>query len=123
MHSFTPMFAEIADKMPTLDTMWTVWLVIGLIAVAITTAFSLARLWLGGIAVLACFALGMMAAWPESMDAQVVRELGVGYLWQQRISGFVPCVLAVASWIIVWLIRRPNHALQRTAAPLSVLCF
>lgn len=108
MHSFTPLFAEIADKMPPLETMWTVWLAIGLIAAAITAALSLARLWLGGISVLLCVALGLFAAWPESMDEQVVRELGAGYLWQQRVSGFVPCVLAVVSWTVVWLRRRPN---------------
>jgi hypothetical protein len=108
MHPFTLMFAEIADKMPTLDRVWTVWLVIGLTAVVITVALSLARLWLGGIAVVICFALGVLAAWPESMDEQVVRELGVGYLWQQRVSGFVPCVLAVATWTVVSLIRRPT---------------
>ena len=123
MHTFTPIFAEIADKMPALETMWTVWLVIGLIAAAITAALSLARLWLGGIAILLSVALGLLAAWPVSMDEQVVRELGAGYLWQQRVSGFVPFLFAVSVWIIVWLLRRPNHALQRTAAPLSVLCF
>jgi hypothetical protein len=117
MHSFTPMFAEIADKMPTLDMMWMVWLVIGLIAVAITTALSLARLWLGWIAVLTCVALGVLAAWPGSMDEQVVRELGVRYLWQQRITGFVPCVLAVASWTVVWFIRRPNRGAAANVRP------
>lgn len=111
------MFAEIADKMPTLNTMWTVWLVIGLIAVAITAALSLARLWLGGIAVLMCVALGLLAAWPESMDEQVVRELGVGYLWQQRISSFVPCVLAAATWTFVWLMRRPNKGAAANVRP------
>lgn len=117
MHSLTPMFAEIADKMPPLDRMWAVWLVIGGIAVAITAALSLSRLWLGGIAVLIFLALGLQAAWPASMDTQVVGELGVGYLWQQRVAGFVPCVLAVATWTVVWLIRRPDKGAAANVRP------
>ena len=111
------MFAEIADKMPTLEAMWKGWLVIGLIAVAITAVLSFARLWLGGIAILMTFALGLPAAWPESMDEQVVRELGLGYLWQKRISGFVPCVLALATWTIVWLIRRSKKGAAANVRP------
>ena len=78
----------------------------------ITSALSVNRLWLGGIAIQMAFALGLLGALPESMDEAIVRELGVGYLWHQRISGFVPCALAVVTWTAVWLIRQPNHAMH-----------
>src|SRR5688572_21552986 len=99
MQSMTPMFAEIADKMPTLGSVWAVWFFIGLIAAAVTVALSLARLWLGGFVIFGALAIGVLAAWPGSMDEHIVRELGVGYLRQQRIAAFVPCMLAIAAWI------------------------
>ena len=100
------MFAEIADKMPTLAKIWTIWLFIGLISAAITVGLSSVRLWLGGIVALASVAVGLLATWPASIDKDIVRELGLGYLWQQRIAGFIPCVLAGGAWVTVWFIRR-----------------
>jgi hypothetical protein len=108
----TPMLAEIADKMPTLRSVWVVGLLIGLIAAAVTVGLSLARLWLGAIVILGALAIGVLAAWPGSMDEHILRELGVGYLRQQRIAAFAPCMLAIGAWIILCFIRRANRTLS-----------
>ena len=113
MHSMTPIFAEIADKMPTLATVWAIWLFIGLIGGAITAGLSLVRLWLGAIVVVVSVAIGLLVAWPSSFDEHIVRELGVGYLWQQRIAGFIPCAFAVVTCITVWFIRRRRTDMKR----------
>jgi hypothetical protein len=113
MHSLTPIFAEIADKMPTLATIWAIWLLSGLIGAAVTAGLSLVRLWLGAIVVLVSVAIGLLAAWPSSFDEHIIRELGVGYLWQQRIAGFIPCMLAAGAWITVRFIRRRRTDMKR----------
>lgn len=110
MHVFKPMFAEIADKVPTLDVVWERWLFIGLVAALVTAELSMFRSWVGGLAVTLCVLIGLLAAAPDAiMDGAIIRELGAGYLFQQRISGFVPSLLALATWIIVWLTRRPKN--------------
>jgi hypothetical protein len=115
MHFFTPMFAEIADKMPTLDVVWERWVFIGLFAALVTAGLSIFRLWVGGVVVVLCVLLGLLTAAPDGiMDGEIVRELGADYLFQQRISGFVPSLFAVTAWIIVWLIRRPKPRIDRT---------
>ena len=111
------MFAEIADKMPTLEALSLVWLVIGLVAALVTVALSLARLWIGLLAVIATVALGVLTAWPQSMDELIVRELGQGYLTYQRLSAFVPFTLALIGWIMVWFFRRPNKGAAASMRP------
>jgi hypothetical protein len=116
MHSFTPILAEIADKMPTLDVVWERWIIIGLFAAFVTAGLSMFRLWFGGLVVVLSVLLGLLAAAPDGiMDGAIVQELGADYLFQQRVSGFVPSLLALVAWIIVWLFRRPNTALEPTA--------
>ena len=104
--AMTPMFAEIADKTPPAGSIWAVWLFIGLIAAAVTVGLSFARLWLGAIVILAAVVIGVLAASPSSIDEHIVRELGVGYLRRERMAAFVPCLLAIGSWIVVCFIRR-----------------
>lgn len=117
MHLLTTMFAEIADKMPTLEALSTVWLVIGLVAALVTVALSLARLWIGSLAVIATVALGLLAWSDTSMDEAIVRELGDGYLPYQRLSAFIPSILALSGWMMVWLFRRPNKSAAANVRP------
>jgi hypothetical protein len=114
------MFAEIADKMLTLGTMWGHWVLIGLLIAIVTAGLSMIRLWIGGVVIVLSIVPGLLASTPDGiMDRAIIRELGAGYLFHQRISGFVPFVLALAVWIIVWLSRRPFPGRQRTTALLS----
>ena len=94
MNSLEPILAEIADKMPTLNELWGGSFMIGAFVAALTAVFSAIRLWLGGM-----------------MDRLVVRELGTSYLYQQRLSCFVPCTLATLAWWIVWLMKRSHHSI------------
>ena len=48
-----PLLAEIADKMPTLETVWMTWTVVGLVAAAVTVVLALLKLWIGAAAVTA----------------------------------------------------------------------
>lgn len=115
MHFFTPMFAEIADKMPTLAVVRERWIFIGLLAALVTAVLSMIRLWIGGVIVGLCVVLGLIASASDGiMDTQIALELGADYLFQQRISSFVPSLLGCVAWIIVWLIRRPDSG---AAAP------
>lgn len=112
------MFAEIADKMPTLDVVWERWIFIGLFAALLTAGLSMIRLWAGGVVVGLCVVLGLLASASDGiMDAQIVLELGSDYLFQQRISSFVPSALGLAAWIAVWLIRRPNKGAAANVRP------
>ncbi|MCW1884266.1 hypothetical protein OKA04_05950 [Luteolibacter flavescens] len=110
MNSLLPILAEIADKMPSLDEVWRRSFILGAIVAMLTAAFSMIRLWLGGVMVIPCFILGILAASSGGvMDQLVVRELGSAYLHQERISCFVPCGLASLAWLIVWLTQRSVH--------------
>ena len=80
------------------------------------------RLWIGGVVIVLSIVPGLLTASRDGiMDGAIIQELGAGYLFHQRISAFVPFVLALVVWIIVWLPRRPFPARQRTTAPLSDL--
>ena len=105
-------FAEIADKMPTLGGMWEFWMLVGLFVASVTAGLSQVRWWLGAAAVGLSLVIGLVAASPDRIvDVAVVQELGAGYLLQQRLSAFVPCVLAVTAWATMYLVRRSRcHA-------------
>jgi hypothetical protein len=111
MNVSVPILAEIADKMPALDEVWGRAFIVGAIVALLTAVFSAIRPWAGGAIVALCLALGILAASSGGMmDELIVRELGTGYLYQERASWFVPCALAALAWMVVCkLIRRPDH--------------
>ena len=112
-----PLLAEISDKMPTLTTLWEQSVLIGLILAAVTAGLCLAKLRLGGVGAILSVAVGVFLAWPDHiMDPEIIRELGEGYLFQRRVSGFVPFVLALVAWGIVVRIRRHNPAVPGNGA-------
>ncbi len=103
------LLAEISDKMPTLATLWGLWFTIGLVLAGVTLWLSLIRLWIGAVIVVITACLGVLAASPDSaMDPAIVRELGSGYLFQQRLASFVPFSLALIIYGIVVRMRRHN---------------
>ena len=53
-----PLLAEIADKMPTLETVWMTWTVAGLVAAAVTVVLALLNLWIGAAAVVVSAGIG-----------------------------------------------------------------
>ena len=106
-----PLLAEIVDKMPTLATLWEVCVLIGLVVAAVTFLLSFIKQRFGGVVVVLAAGLGALSAWPDHiMDPEIIQELGVGYLFQQRISGFVPFGLALSVWGIVPRIRWHSQA-------------
>lgn len=104
-----PILAEIADKMPTLEAMWGLWIFIGLFTGMIVAALSLLRLWVGGLLVVLSAAFGLLTVGSDGiMEPQIVQELGTEYLVHQRFSGFLPFILALVAWGLVVYIRRPS---------------
>jgi hypothetical protein len=105
-----PIFAEIGDKMPTLETMWSLWIVVGLTIAGFTVGIAAIRWRMAGFLVGGSFLLGVLAAWPDgTMDSAIVQELGFSYLLLQRLSGFVPFALTMIAWLGVRVYRRQSQ--------------
>ena len=103
------MFAEISDKMPALHEVWTMWGCVGLFTAVVAASLSAIRSWMGAVIVCLCVGLGLFLAAPDPvMDEAILRELGAGYLLQQRMSVFLPGALSAAAWVSLWLVRRPK---------------
>ena len=104
--SLVPIFAEIADKMPTNFELWGGAIVIGVFAAAPTAVLSSIRPKLGLIAVILTACFGIVAAWPDTtFDPMIREELADRYLWQQRIACAVPFVFSLVTWMIAKSIR------------------
>lgn len=104
-----PILAEIADKMPTLEAMWGLWIFIGLFTGGIVAALSSLRLWVSGLVVVLSAAFGLLTVGSDGiMDPPIVQELGTEYLLHQCFSGFLSFILALVAWGLVLYIRRPN---------------
>ena len=95
-----PLLAEIADKMPTLETVWMTWTVVGLVAAAVTVVLALLKLWIGAAAVVVSAGIGILA-YSDSLDSAIIRELGSDYLLQNKMAPFVPSGFAFIGWCVV----------------------
>lgn len=105
------MLAEIADKMPPVETFWKFFVVLGFVGVMLTVGLSLGRTWAGGLIVVGCACIGVLNVWPDTvMDRAILQELGANYLWQQRVAGFVPLVCTLSSWLVVIFVRRKTQS-------------
>ena len=89
----TPVLAEVADKMPSLLS---VWCLAGFLSFA-AFAFALMGKWgaLVGVAI-ACFSGFAVVQSFEATDlkSQIVRELGKNYVVSAYIAGFLPLLAA-----------------------------
>jgi hypothetical protein len=98
--------AEIADKMPTLETLWERWILVGLFMAAVTLGLSWFRWWLGAVVVVLSACLSVLLALPDrQMDPLIIQELGSRYFFQQRLSGFAPFAVALLVWTVIACIR------------------
>jgi hypothetical protein len=96
-----PLLAEIADKMPTLQTMWAFWTMVGLAAGLITMVLTVMNMWVGAASVLISAGIGILAFSDRSLDSAIVSELGRESLVQNKMAPFVPFVFACIGWGVV----------------------
>jgi hypothetical protein len=108
------LLAEIADKMPTIEVMWTQMLMAAGVCSLITAAATLVSKYLGLAPLLLIAFLTVMVASPQgSWDEAIVRELGKSYLYQQRLSDCLPLVCSFLTWLnVMWIIRSRQVSLE-----------
>lgn len=94
--TWTPMFAEVADKEPAITAVW--WFSLFFCAVAF--GVGLVKGWKGIVCALFVAAVSVLATvgWvgDEAEGPAILRELGPDYYRQGWIAGFLPVVFAVA---------------------------
>src|SRR5215471_18136988 len=104
MHTFTPILAEVSDKVPTIGGIW-------LFAAVICMGSLIASAWRRRAALVA---LPLIALWAFMITSEVrdpyvgpaiVSELGRGYVTQAYIAAAVPVV-----FVVIGLLRRRTHA-------------
>ena len=104
MHSFTPILAEVSDKVPTIGS---IWIVTAVISVACLFASAWRRR--AVLAVLPIIALWAVIITSEVRDPYVEpaigSELGRGYVTQTYVAAVVPLVFAA-----IGLMRRRHNA-------------
>ena len=83
------------------------WALIALFAGAITLGLSCARFWLGGCILGLTVFLAIINGFADtSMDEQILKELGKGYLFVRKASGLLPVIAAGIAWRAVAVLRR-----------------
>jgi hypothetical protein len=96
-----PLLAEIADKMPTLQTVWLLWTMLGLAAGLITMVLTVMNMWVGALSVFISAGIGIFVFADRSLDLAIVSELGREYLVQNKMAPFVPFIFACIGWGVV----------------------
>jgi hypothetical protein len=104
MHTFTPILAEVSDKVPTIGGIW-------LFAAVISLVCLFASAWRRRAVLVA---LPLIALWAFIITSEVrdpyvgpaiVSELGRGYVTQAYIAAIVP-----VAFLAIGLLRRRTHA-------------
>ena len=100
-HHRMTLLAEISDKMPSVGQMYLVMSLVGLFLAALAFGLSMVSRWVGlAFVILVGLAGGFLAGSGGTMNAQVVRELGRGYLYHEWLSCWVPFLCCLAAWAI-----------------------
>jgi hypothetical protein len=120
--TFTPILAEISDKMPGVSAIW-FW---SLCLAAVGVGCCRFSRWLYLVALpvagwLAFAGYGEIVAEGFFRDA-IISELGHGYLFQAVCASWLPLVALLVCGIYD-LRRRPFHSLERTAGKPAVAQF
>jgi UDP-N-acetylmuramyl pentapeptide phosphotransferase/UDP-N-acetylglucosamine-1-phosphate transferase len=98
MHSFTPILAEVSDKVPTIGGIW-------IVTAVISAACLFASAWRrrAALAVLPIIALWGVIITSEVRDPYVgpaiVSELGRGYVTQAYVAAVVPLVFVAIGFL------------------------
>lgn len=113
MLALLPVLAEVADKLPTTAEMWTQAVTLGVVAAALVGGLSMVRLRWGRFAAVAVMICAAWIASDRSLDPDILRELGSGYLVQRRCASVVPAGVAALSWLFI---RAKSRNIPRPAA-------
>jgi hypothetical protein len=101
------LLAEIADKMPTLEVMWPRMLAIAGFCSLFTVIGTLVSKVAGLVPVLLASVISFIFTSPQgSWDEAIVRELGHSYLYQERLSGCLPFVCSLLTWLNLLLVMQ-----------------
>ncbi len=95
---FSPILAEIADKMPTVFELWKEWSAVALFFAVVTFATTSRGRWVGLVPVFLAVAFSLWLHRPDLEYATIV-ELGYGYLAQHYITGFLPAIVSAFVWL------------------------
>ena len=106
--------AEIADKMPSIEVMWTRMFIAAGMCSFVTAAATLVSKYLGLAPLLLIAFLTLLVASPQgSWDEGIVRELGKSYLYHQRLSDCLPLACSLLTWLnVMWIIRSRQVPLE-----------
>ena len=105
-----PLFAEIADKMSNVPMMWAQAAALGAFAAVITLPLSIWRS-AAGIGLVCLTALLAFGGLYPDLESEIRRELGDGYLFHMRASGFLPLFMSALTCYLV-VRKRHNKALE-----------
>lgn len=108
------LLAEIADKMPTVEVMWTQMFLIAGVCSLFTAVATMAWRHVGLVPVFLAGIISLFLVSPDPlMDPPIVKELGSSYLYQQRLSACLPLICTLFTWLIVmWFVPRLRMATQ-----------
>ena len=107
--------AEIVDKMPSVEEMWSSQITFSLVMAGIICAVSLFNRWLGLIPVfLSCGWTAILIHPGDDLVQPIIAELGHDYLRAWIHTALVPMVSSILFWMIFFLFIGPAWQ-QRTA--------